>query len=381
MRITRPRRPDCCFAGIYWRSPVGPSKKCKDAQVKRLPFWLSWRNLWLNSAWFDGESDGPFSTVGKGSPITAHASIDTETVLLRGGDLATTLRGQIRLARLKLLRDGGRAPVLVTLAAEPNASADAYRTSISKTMKRVEIEHRPVDLPAGCTDSDLEVALADLSADPQVTGVLVLMPLPARIDKGIVSEQLDPLKDVDGVTVVNAGRLHLGLPCLAPSTPNGGVALLDHYGIAIDGARVVVIGRSNVVGRPLAALLQRRNATVTVCHSGTRDLPSYTRQADIVALAIGSPGFLTPDLIRPGATVLDFGINVRDGRITGDADFEALQGVAGAITPVPGGTGPITALMLARNTIAAGIAGLHNDLDSIPPFDQGLFEVSVDQQI
>jgi methylenetetrahydrofolate dehydrogenase (NADP+)/methenyltetrahydrofolate cyclohydrolase len=120
----------------------------------------------------------------------------------------------------------------------------------------------------------------------------------------------------------------------------------------------------------LAALLQRRNATVTVCHSATRDLAQHTRRADIVALGIGQPGFLTPDMIRPGSTVLDFGINVRQDRIVGDADFESLAGVAGAITPVPGGTGPITALMLARNTIAAGIAGLHNDLDSIPPFER-----------
>jgi methylenetetrahydrofolate dehydrogenase (NADP+)/methenyltetrahydrofolate cyclohydrolase len=290
--------------------------------------------------------------------------------LLRGGELATTLREQIRMARLKLLHDGGRPPVLVTLAADPSPAADAYRISIAKTMKRVDIEHRPIDLPSGCTDDDLECTLHELGQDPDVTGVLVLMPLPAWLDKGIVSEQLDPLKDVDGVTVINAGRLHLGLPCLAPSTPNGGVALLDHYRLPIAGADVVVIGRSNVVGRPLAALLQRRNATVTVCHSGSRDLAAYTRNADIVALAIGHPGFLTPDLVRPGATVLDFGINVIGDRITGDADFEALRGVAGAITPVPGGTGPITALMLARNTIAAGIAGLHNDLDSIPPFER-----------
>lgn len=290
--------------------------------------------------------------------------------MLRGGELATTLRDQIRVARLKLLYDGGRPPVLVTLAAEPSPAADAYRISIAKTMKRVDIEHRPIDLTSGYTDDDLAGSLHELGRDPDVTGVLVLMPLPARLDKGIVSEQLDPLKDVDGVTVINAGRLHLGLPCLAPSTPNGGVALLDHYGIPIAGADVVVIGRSNVVGRPLAALLQRRNATVTVCHSGSQDLAAYTRHADIVALAIGHPGFLTPRLIRPGATVLDFGINVIGERITGDADFEALRGVAGAITPVPGGTGPITALMLARNTIAAGIAGLHNDLDSIPPFER-----------
>lgn len=236
-------------------------------------------------------------------------------------------------------------------------------------MRRVEIEHRPIDLAPGCGDAELAEALTQLSGDPDVTGVLVLMPLPGRLDKAMVSEQLSALKDVDGVTVVNAGRLHLGLPCLTPSTPSGGIALLDHYGIPIEGARAVVLGRSNVVGKPLAALLQRRNATVTVCHSGTRDVWEYTRAADIVALATGRPRFLTPEFIRPGATVLDFGINVVDGRIVGDADFETLQGVAGAVTPVPGGTGPITALMLARNTIAAGIAGLYNDLDSIPPFE------------
>ena len=293
-----------------------------------------------------------------------------DTIQLRGGELATALRTQIGLARLKLLRDGGRPPVLVTLAADPSPAADAYRVSIAKTMKRVEIEHRPLDLPSGSKDDDLSESLLELRHDPEVTGVLVLMPLPARIDAGIVSELLDPHKDVDGVTVVNAGRLHLGLPCLAPSTPSGGVALLDHYQIPIERANVVVIGRSNVVGRPLAALLQRRNATVTVCHSNTRDLAAFTKNADIVALAIGRPGFLTPDLIRPGATVLDFGINVIGDQITGDSDFEALGGTAGAITPVPGGTGPIRALMLARNTIAAGIAGLHNDLDSIPPFER-----------
>lgn len=310
------------------------------------------------------------STAGKEALIAPNPSLEIETTLLRGGELATTLRAQIRLARIKLLKDGGRPPVLVTLAIEPSPAADAYRTSIARTMKRVDITHRPIDLPPGSGDAQLTEALGQLGEDPEVTGVLVLMPLPARVDAGLVSEHLDPLKDVDGVTVVNAGRLHLGLPCLAPSTPNGGVALLDHYRIPIEGARVVVIGRSNVVGKPLAALLQRRNATVTVCHSATRDLPSFTRAADIVALASGNPGLLTPEMVRPGATVLDFGINVVDDRITGDADFDALVGVAGAITPVPGGTGPITALMLARNTIAAGIAGLHNDLDSIPPFER-----------
>jgi len=318
--------------------------------------------------WF-GDEPVSTATIGKELPITAHVSTEVETIQLRGGELASSLRNQIESGRQQLLRDGGHPPVLVTLAVDPNPPAEAYRGSIARTMKRVHIEHRPIDLPSDCSDDELSDALHRLSADPAVTGVLVLMPLPARLGKSIVSEQLDPLKDVDGVTMINAGRLHLGLPCLAPSTPSGGIALLDFYEIPIAGAQAVVIGRSNVVGRPLAALLQRRNATVTVCHSGTRDLAHYTRSADIVALAIGQPDFLTPRLIRPGATVLDFGINVIGDRITGDADFEALRGVAGAITPVPGGTGPITALMLARNTIAAGIANLHKDLDSIPPFE------------
>lgn len=241
--------------------------------------------------------------------------------------------------------------------------------SIDRTMRRVDIDHVAIDLPIGSTDQALVDAIGGLNQDPEVTGVIVLMPLPERFEQGLVSELLSPLKDVDGVTVVNAGRLHLGLPCLAPSTPNGGIALLDHYRIDIEGAHAVVVGRSNVVGKPLGALLQRRNATVTMCHSKTRFLSELTRSADIIGLASGQPGFLTAEMVRPGATVLDFGINVIDGRITGDADFHSLLGRAGALTPVPGGTGPITSLMLARNTIAAGIAGLHNDLDSLPPFE------------
>jgi methylenetetrahydrofolate dehydrogenase (NADP+) / methenyltetrahydrofolate cyclohydrolase len=298
--------------------------------------------------------------------MTELGARELQTSLLRGDDLAARLRAQVREARHRLTNLAGKPPALVTLAMDASPAARAYRRSIERTMFEVEIEHRSVDLPTDAEDADLLSTLSHLGSDPHITGVLVLMPLPPHIDIGVVYEHLAPIKDVDGVTPVNAGRLHLGLPCLAPSTPNGGLALLDHFGIPIEGRRAVVVGRSNVVGRPLAALLQRRNATVTVCHSATDDLAHFTRQGDIVALAVGKPAFLTAEMVSPGATVLDFGINVIGGRVVGDADFPNLLGVAGAITPVPGGTGPITALMLARNTIAAGIAGLHGDLDYVP---------------
>jgi methylenetetrahydrofolate dehydrogenase (NADP+) / methenyltetrahydrofolate cyclohydrolase len=186
-----------------------------------------------------------------------------------------------------------------------------------------------------------------------------------RFSVEAVNEFLEPLKDVDGITPANAGRLNLGLPCLAPSTPQGGIALLDHYGIAMAGKHAVVIGRSNVVGRPLSALLLQRDATVTVCHSRTQNLRDLTLQADIVAVATGRPRWLGRELISPGATVLDFGINVLEEKITGDADFGDLVGHVGAITPVPGGTGPVTALILARNTVAAGYAQLGGTMESL----------------
>jgi methylenetetrahydrofolate dehydrogenase (NADP+)/methenyltetrahydrofolate cyclohydrolase len=238
-------------------------------------------------------------------------------------------------------------------------------------MERLGLEHSAVDLADGASNDDLRRVLLELSADVEVTGVLVLMPLPAQLSGEVVNEHLSPIKDVDGITPANAGRLHLGLPCLAPSTPQGGIALLDHYGIGIEGAHAVVVGRSNVVGKPLSALLLARNATVTVCHSRTRDLASMTRSADIVAVATGKARWLDRRYVRQGAAVLDFGINVLNENVVGDADYANLLGHAGAITPVPGGTGPITALVLARNTVAAGYAQLGGTMESLSsPFER-----------
>ncbi|MGD9711828.1 MAG: bifunctional 5,10-methylenetetrahydrofolate dehydrogenase/5,10-methenyltetrahydrofolate cyclohydrolase [Thermomicrobiales bacterium] len=287
------------------------------------------------------------------------------TQLLQGGEVATELRREIRSATAHLIECGGEVPRLATVNASANPAAAAYRRSIAKTLDRLGLVHLAVDLPAGSTNVDLRQLLQELSADRTVSGVLVLMPLPAHFSGEVVNEYLHPMKDVDGITPANAGRLHLGLPCLAPSTPQGGLLLLDHYDIPIEGAHAVVVGRSNVVGRPLAALLTSRNATVTICHSKTIDLPKHTRSADILAVATGSPRWLDRDFVRPGAAVLDFGINVEDGKVVGDANFADLLGHAGAITPVPGGTGPVTALVLARNTVAAAFAQLGGTMESL----------------
>ncbi|MEA2594013.1 MAG: methylenetetrahydrofolate dehydrogenase / methenyltetrahydrofolate cyclohydrolase [Thermomicrobiales bacterium] len=288
-----------------------------------------------------------------------------KTRILRGSPLAGSLRAEIESSIAMLLASGGRQPRLVTLMVGSHPSAEAYRGSIDRTMRRVGIDHIPRLLAETASEAELVRELHELAADPLVTGVLVLMPLPPHLPLSVVFEHLSPLKDVDGITPTNAGRLSLGLPSLRPSTPQGGLELLDHYGIDLKGVRAVVIGRSNVVGRPFATLLTQRDATVTVCHRKTIDLAGEVRRADLVGIAAGCAGLVTPEMVKPGATVLDFGVNVVDGTIVGDADYEGLLGVAGAITPVPGGTGPVTALVLARNTVAAGFAALGGSLDHV----------------
>jgi methylenetetrahydrofolate dehydrogenase (NADP+)/methenyltetrahydrofolate cyclohydrolase len=286
--------------------------------------------------------------------------------ILRGSEVAAALRESVVESIERLTALGGRVPTLATLMVGGNSSSDAYRTSIARTFKRIGIAHHPINLPASTTEEELIGALVSLNNDETVTGVLTLMPLPDHLRAETVLEYLSPLKDVDGITPTNAGRLHMGLPSLHPSTPQGGIELLDHFGIDLTGKNVTVVGRSNVVGRPLASLLMQRNATVTISHSRTRDLADHTRRADIICLAVGVPDVLSPDMVTQGAVVIDFGINVlENGELVGDAQYEALLDVASAITPVPGGTGPVTALVLARNTVAAGFACLSGDLDHV----------------
>jgi methylenetetrahydrofolate dehydrogenase (NADP+)/methenyltetrahydrofolate cyclohydrolase len=289
-----------------------------------------------------------------------------DTYILKGSRLAKRLRAEIVASQQHLLDLGGRTPRLATVMVGRDGAAEAYRSSIERTFGRVQLDNVRVELPGDSSPAAFLDALRDINRDDEITAVLVLMPLPGHLDPHLVLEHLSPLKDVDGITPTNAGRLHLGLPSLRPSTPAGGLALLDHYGVTLDGARVTVVGRSNVVGKPLATMLTQRNATVTLCHSHTADLAAETRRAEVVCVAAGHPGLITAEMVAPGAVVIDFGVNVlEDGSIVGDADFEGLIGIAGAITPVPGGTGPVTALTLARNTLRAGFAALGGNLDHV----------------
>lgn len=289
-----------------------------------------------------------------------------ETRQLRGSALAKRLRAEIAVAKEQLLGLSGRPPVLATLLVGKNAAALAYRGSIDRTFRKVEIAHRHVELHEAISNEELIAEVRRINADDEITGVLVLMPLPDHLDPHVILEYLSPLKDVDGITPTNAGRLHLGLPSLRPSTPAGGLELLDFFDMDLDGAEITVIGRSNVVGRPLATLLTQRHATVTLCHTHTKELAQETRRADIVCVAAGCAGLVTGEMIKPGAIVLDFGVNVNEaGKIVGDADAASLEGIAAAYTPVPGGTGPVTALVLARNVLAAGYATMGGTLDAV----------------
>lgn len=286
-------------------------------------------------------------------------------LLLEGRPLAKLLETETAAAANLLRTRGGLEPTLATLLVGDDPAATAYRRSIVRSMDAVGIAHRPTTLPARTEPAAFVAALAALNGDPLVHGVLVLMPLPPPLTASLVLEHLSPLKDVDGITPTNAGRLHLGLSSLRPSTPQGGLELLDHYSIPIAGRAAVVVGRGNVVGRPLATMLTQRDATVTLCHRQTSDLAAIVRRADIVAVAVGHPGLIRGEMLRPGCTVLDFGINVVAGRIVGDADADSVREVAGALSPTPGGAGPVTAVVLARNTVAAGFAALAGTLDHV----------------
>jgi methylenetetrahydrofolate dehydrogenase (NADP+)/methenyltetrahydrofolate cyclohydrolase len=207
--------------------------------------------------------------------------------------------------------------------------------------------------PETMTEEELLAEVERLNGDDSIDGILVQLPLPKQIDSRKVIDAISPAKDVDGFHPVSVGMLHLGRPTLVPCTPAGVIRLIESTGEPIEGKHAVVIGRSDIVGKPMGALLLQRNATVTICHSRTRDLAAVARQADILVAAIGRPRFVTADMIRPGAIVIDVGINRVDGKLAGDVDFAAAKEVAGWISPVPGGVGPMTIAMLMKNTVTA----------------------------
>jgi methylenetetrahydrofolate dehydrogenase (NADP+)/methenyltetrahydrofolate cyclohydrolase len=241
----------------------------------------------------------------------------------------------------------------VVLVGDDPASA-VYVRNKDRAATAAGIAARTLRLPAGTAEADLLAIVDGLNADPEVDGILVQMPLPAQIRARAVIDAIDPAKDVDGLHPLNVGRLHDGLPGLAPCTPRGVMKLLAHASVALRGARVLVLGRSVLVGRPVATLLTAADATVTVAHSRTSDLPAECRRAEVLVVAVGRAELVRGDWIAPGAVVIDVGINrLADGRLAGDVAFAEAAAVAGAITPVPGGVGPMTIACLLENTLIA----------------------------
>ena len=251
----------------------------------------------------------------------------------------------------------GFRPGLVAVRVGSDPASEVYVRNKAKKARELGLEGTERVFPEAMTEEELLTEVDRLNRDDAVDGILVQLPLPKHIDPRKVIDAIDPAKDVDGFHPITVGMLHLGRPALAPCTPAGVIRLIESTGEPIEGKHAVVIGRSDIVGKPMAALLLQRNATVTICHSRTRDLPSIARQADILVGAIGKPRFVTADMIKPGAIVIDVGINrvVVDGigKLVGDVDFAAAQETASWITPVPGGVGPMTIAKLMKNTVIA----------------------------
>lgn len=272
--------------------------------------------------------------------------------LLVGKPVAAAITEEVRAGVAAFVARYGYTPVLAVMTVGATPAAERYTGTLRKQSAVVGLGFERVTLAVDAPEEDVRGCIIELNHRPQVAGILVQTPLPPHLPPTIVGETLDPYKDVDGITPTNAGNLSLGLPGLFPGTPMGGIALLRYYDVPLRGVSAVVIGRSNVVGRPFAQLLLREDATVTIAHSRTVGLAELARQADLLAVAIGRVGFVTPMMVKPGAVVVDFGTNFTDGELRGDVD-PAVASVAGAMTPVPGGTGPVTNAVLLRHTLRA----------------------------
>ncbi len=274
-------------------------------------------------------------------------------LILDGRSVAAALRDELRAEVARLESERGIRPRLDVVQVEGDAASAWYVGAIGRACKQVGISMQLALLAADAGQAEAIDTLRRLNAQPETHGIIVQTPLPAAIDTAAVMGALDPAKDVDGQHPLNLGRLAQGLPAPIPNTPAGGMELLRRYGVELSGKRAVVVGRSNVVGKPMALLLLAANATVTIAHSRTANLAAVIGEADIVAVAVGRPRMVTGAMLKPGAVVVDFGINEVDGGVVGDVDYESAAAVAGAITPVPGGTGPVTNMMLLKNVVQA----------------------------
>ena len=285
------------------------------------------------------------------------------TIIIDGKAVAAQIRQEAKVEATTLLEQG-ITPCLAVVLVGDNPASKAYVGSKVKACEEVGVKSIKIEMDADASEEALLAQIEGLNNDASVHGILVQLPLPKHMDEDRIIEALDPSKDVDGFHPVNVGKLSIGIDCLTPCTPTGIPELIVRSGIEMSGKHAVVIGRSNIVGKPMMNILVQKgdkaNCTVTCCHSGTKDLTEFTRQADILIAAIGVPEFVTADMVKPGATVIDVGINRVDDasdkrgyRLVGDVNFDDVKAVAGAITPVPGGVGPMTVAMLMKNTVKA----------------------------
>lgn len=275
--------------------------------------------------------------------------------IIDGKAVAAEIRRDVA-AEVAALKTRGVTPGLAVVLVGDDPASQVYVGKKEQACREVGIYSRTYRLPTATTEEEFLSLIQDLNRNPAIHGILVQLPLPAQIREGLVQEAIDPRKDVDGLHPHNMGLLSQGRPYLLPCTPAGVMELIRRTGVDPAGKRAVVIGRSNIVGKPTALLLLAANATVTVCHSRTVDLPAICREAEILVAAVGKPRLIQGDWIRPGAVVIDVGINRVEGRLVGDVDFAAALPVAGHLTPVPGGVGPMTIAMLMRNVVQAARA-------------------------
>lgn len=281
--------------------------------------------------------------------------------IISGKELSLALKDEMKIQIASLEAKYGRKPCLSVIIVGEDPASQSYVRGKINAAAYVGMDSRLIELPATISQETLLSLIADLNADGGVDGILVQLPLPKHIDSNKIIEAITPIKDVDGFHPMNVANLWLGLDCLVPCTPKGVMKVLERAGVDVAGKVAVVVGRSNIVGKPVAKLLLDANATVILAHSRTKDLPSITRQADILVAATGSLGLIKGDMIKPGAVVVDVGIGRgADGKLHGDVDFDSAVEVAGYITPVPGGVGPMTITMLMSNTIECFLNRMHS---------------------
>jgi methylenetetrahydrofolate dehydrogenase (NADP+)/methenyltetrahydrofolate cyclohydrolase len=273
--------------------------------------------------------------------------------IIDGKAVAAQVRGRVAHEVAELTETSGRRPGLATLLVGDDPASAIYVANKRKACAEVGVVDLHQHLPADSSQEQVAGVIEQCNADPQVSGILLQLPVPAALDGGELTARIEPDKDVDGLTPISVGRLWRGTPGLRPCTPQGVIELLDSYGVQLEGAEAVVVGRSDLVGKPIAALLQQRNATVTMCHSRTRDLAGVCARADVLIAAVGKAELIGADYVKRGAVVIDVGMNRTDQGLRGDVQFDGARERASLITPVPGGVGPMTIAMLLLNTLAA----------------------------